>query len=59
MGAAIINHVDGQPCFLDSFFFPRVLALFFHKIPKTLQLMTSECNPQIYTVQKLCSKLLN
>ena len=55
MGVAIINHVDGQPCFLDTFFFSQVLALFFHKIPTTLQLMTSKCNPQIYTVQKLGS----
>ena len=54
MGVEIINNVDGQPCFLDTFF-PQVLALFFHKTPKTLQLMTSKCNPQIYTVQKLCS----
>ena len=23
MGVAIINHVDGQPCFLDTFFFAR------------------------------------
>lgn len=44
MGVEIINQVDGQPCFLDTFFF---LALFFHKTPKTLQLMTSKCNPQI------------